>query len=108
MSNPRLEKLLGMLEKQPDDTFLNYALAMEYLGAGNTPGAIGLFRKVLLIEDHNVAAKYQLARLICQDDPKEAILLLESGMKDARLKSDLKTANEFRSLLDEILFDSEE
>lgn len=105
MSNLRLEKLLGMLEKQPQDTFLNYALAMEYLGAGNNNKASECFRKVLQLEEHNVAAKYQLAKLISEEHPKEAILLLESGMKDARLKSDLKTANEFRSLLDEILFD---
>lgn len=105
MSNPRLQKLLDMLEKQPQDTFLNYALAMEYQGAGDKNKATELFRKVLQIEEHNVAAKYQLAKLISEEHPKEAILLLESGMRDAKLKSDLKTANEFRSLLDEILFD---
>ena len=107
MPNIRLQKLAEMLEKQPGDTFLIYAMAMEYIGLNDRDKAIELFRKVLEAEEHNIAAKYQLARLLRDSHPKEAILLLESGMRDAKLKSDMKTANEFRSLLDEIIFDEE-
>ncbi len=35
MSNIRLQKLAEMLEKQPNDTFLLYAMGMEYLGMGD-------------------------------------------------------------------------
>lgn len=108
MSNIRLVKLNEMLEKQPDDAFLLYALGMEYMGMNDAGKAEELFRKVLAIEVHNIAAKYQLAKLISYNSPKEAILLLEEGMREAKMKSDQKTANEFRSLLDEIIFDSEE
>jgi predicted Zn-dependent protease len=108
MSNIRLLKLNEMLEKQPDDAFLLYALGMEYMGMSEAGKAEDMFRKVLTIEAHNIAAKYQLARLISNGNPKEAILLLEAGMREAKLKSDQKTANEFRSLLDEIIFDSDE
>lgn len=104
MPNQRLQKLLEMLDKQPEDSFLNYALAMEYLGLNNKEKAEETFRKVLSLDEHNIAAKYQLASLIQHDHTAEAITLLESGMKDAKLKGDMKTANEFRTLIDEIVF----
>jgi predicted Zn-dependent protease len=104
MSNTRLQKLVEMLEKHPNDSFLNYALAMEYLGMNDAKMAESTFRRVLELDEENIAAKYQLAQLIQEEHTAEAILLLESGMKAAKQKGDMKTANEFRSLIDEIVF----
>ena len=43
----RMKKLLKMLESSPGDTFLLYALAMDYKKAGDIPAAIELFDKVI-------------------------------------------------------------
>lgn len=101
----RLQKLLEMLEKQPNDSFLTYAVGMEHLGLHNDTEAVKWFEKTLEHEPDNIAAHYQLALLHHKyGKEKEAITLLEKGMGLAKNKGDLKTANEFRTALDEILF----
>lgn len=101
----RLHKLLEMLDKQPNDTFLTYAVGMEHLGNNNDVEAQQWFEKTLSIEPDNIATHYQLALLYHKyGKDKEAINLLEKGMVLAKNKGDLKTSNEFRTALDEIIF----
>ena len=105
MSNIRLQKLTEMLEQQPNDPFLTYAMAMEYLGISNLHKAEELFKQVLLIDINHLAAHYQLGILLPNlDKEEEAITLLEKGLILAQQKGDLKTKNEFRSALDELLY----
>lgn len=106
MSNQRLQKLTEMLEKQPDDTFLLYAIAMEHLGVNDKNQAEILFKQVLRIESDNVPAHYQLGLIFEQTNrDREAVQMFEEGMKLAKFKGDLKTVNEFRAALDELLFE---
>lgn len=93
-----------MLEKQPDDLFLQYALAMEYLGRQQPDTAQKLFEQIIAADEHYVAAYYQLGLLIEGTDEKRAIAVYEKGMLEAQLKGDRKTVNEFRSALDELLY----
>lgn len=93
-----------MLGQQPQDLFLKYALAMEYLGMQNNADAAVLFREVIAADSHYIAAYYQLGKLMEQNDEKEAIAIYEKGMEEARIKNDRKTMNEFRSALDELMF----
>lgn len=105
MANVRLEKLLEMLHKQPNDAFLHYAVGMEYLGLNQTAEAENWFRKVLGIEPDNIATHYQLGLLLHQKgSEKEAITLLEHGQHLAMNKGDLKTANEFKTAIEEIIY----
>jgi predicted Zn-dependent protease len=104
MSNSRFDKLIEMLEQQPDDLFLQYALGMEYLGMGKTADAEKQFRAILLVDAHHVASYYQLGKLLEGTDECEAIQIYEKGMAEAKLRNDLKTMNEFRSALDELLY----
>jgi Tfp pilus assembly protein PilF len=43
----RLEKLKAMLEKSPEDTFLLYALALEYRKSGDTKSTIEYLDRVI-------------------------------------------------------------
>ncbi|MES2560990.1 MAG: hypothetical protein V4590_14685 [Bacteroidota bacterium] len=104
MANSRFDKLLEMLEKQPDDLFLQYALAMEYLGMQQPEKAQNLFEQIIAADEHYVAAYYQLGLLLEGSDEKRAIAIYEKGMQEAQLKGDRKTVNEFRSALDELLY----
>lgn len=104
MSNSRFEKLLELLEQQPDDLFLQYALGMEFLGMGKTEEAQKQFRAIIAADAHHVASYYQLAKLVEASNEAEAIQLYETGMAEAKLKNDLKTMNEFRSALDELRY----
>jgi Tfp pilus assembly protein PilF len=105
MSDSRLEKLIQLLEQQPADLFLQYALAMEYLGLADIQQAELNFRKVLAHDETYIPAYYQLGK-ICEGEGKdqEAIRLFEKGLAYAQQKKDLKTMNEFRTALDELLF----
>ena len=98
------QKLLEMLEKQPDDLFLQYALAMEYLGMQQSDKAQVLLRQIITADEHYVAAYYQLGLLLQQTDEAAAVAIFEKGMQEAQAKGDRKTVNEFRSALDELLY----
>lgn len=105
MSNIRLQKLAEMLEKQPNDTFLIYAMGMEYLGTGDLNAAEKYFKQVLEVDPLHVATHYQLGILFTQTNREnEAQNFLEKGCELAKQKGDLKTQNEFRSALDELLY----
>lgn len=105
MSNIRLQKLSEMLEKQPNDTFLLYAMGMEHLGMGDVTVAEKYFKQVLEVDTNHVASQYQLGILFTQQNREnEAQLILEKGFELAKQKGDLKTQNEFRSALDELLY----
>lgn len=103
MSNIRLQKLAEMLEKQPHDTFLLYAMGMEYLGMSDVNVAEKYFKQVLEVDSNHIATHYQLGILFTQlNRENEAQLVLEKGFELAKQKGNLKTQNEFRSALDEL------
>ena len=107
MPNQRMQKLLEMYKQEPDDLFLCYAVGMEYLGTKEMEKAEAQFRKVLLLDDAYIPAYYQLGQLIATKGTSfenEAAVFYESGMALAKAKKDNKTANEFRTALDELQF----
>lgn len=60
---PRKELIYDMLVKEPNDVFLNYALAMEHLSAEEFKEAEAQLRKVLAINPHYLPCFYQLGQL---------------------------------------------
>lgn len=107
MPNQRMQKLLEMYEQEPDDLFLGYAIAMEYLGIKEMDKAEEQFRKILLLDETHIPSYYQLGQLLASkgtDFEDEAAVFYERGMALAKAKKDNKTANEFRSALDEMQY----
>lgn len=105
MNQERLSKLLQMLEENKEDTFLTYAIAMEFLGGSDTENALLWFAKTMEINDAHLPSMYQLALLhSALGQTETACSYLEKGLELLKGSKDLKTSNEFRSLLDELLF----
>ncbi len=105
MQNNRLEKLQEMLEESPNDIFLNYAVAMEFKGKNRFDLFQKQLEKVLTLDENHVASLYQLGLLLSENQQiEQAIILLEKGLNLAKEKKDMKTYNEFKSLLDELLY----
>jgi Tfp pilus assembly protein PilF len=104
MSNSRFDKLRQLLDEQPNDLFLQYALAMEYLGMYDLEKAKVLFEKIIATDAKYVAAYYQLGLILKDTDEAAAITVFEKGLDEALLTGDRKTVNEFRSALDEMLY----
>lgn len=105
MQNNRLEKLQEMLAETPQDIFLNYALAMEYKGLSQVDNTLKQLNTVLLLDENHVPTLYQLGVFWSEKSENEkALLYLKNGLQIAKQKKELKTANEFQALIDEILY----
>lgn len=60
---PRKELIFDMLLKEPNDVFLNYALAMEHLSSEEFKEAELQFKKVLTINSNYLPCFYQLGQV---------------------------------------------
>jgi tetratricopeptide (TPR) repeat protein len=58
-NTPRLEQLLKLLEREPNDTFLIYGLALEHKNAGDLPKAIELLNRVIQLDGGYCYAYHQ-------------------------------------------------
>jgi tetratricopeptide (TPR) repeat protein len=105
MNQERLAKLLQMLAENNTDTFLTYAIAMEYLGDADSENALLWFNKTLKINSEHIATLYQVALIYSNLGQTEtACKFLEKGITILKNSPDKKTLNEFKSLLDELLY----
>jgi tetratricopeptide (TPR) repeat protein len=89
MPESRLDKLLEFLKNEPDDEFLQYALATEYLRLNDTQKALEFYEK--LVSDHPdyVGTYYHLGKLYEALNRKpDAIIIYEKGMEIAQRKRD--------------------
>ncbi len=101
----RLESLRKMLESNPSDLFLHYALAMEYLSAGDDIPALEKLEEIRHDAPEYLPTYYQLAKLYEKmNDNASAIRIYEQGIEVARNQNETKTMNELRSALDELIF----
>ena len=92
----RIDMLLAMLEKEPDDIFLNYALGTEYVGELDVVQAEFQFKKVLQMEPNYIAAYYQLGKLFeSQLKNTEALEFFKVGLEKAKIAKNNKAINEF-------------
>lgn len=92
----RIDMLLEMLTKEPNDIFLNYALGIEYVGELDVVQAEFQFKKVLEMEPNYIAAYYQLGKLFeSQLKNTEAIEFYKLGLEIARSQKNNKAINEF-------------
>lgn len=101
MSHARIDQLIGMLEKEPNDLFLNYALGLEYCNdLQRAADAESQFRIVLGIDPNYIPAYYQLGRLFAALlRTPEAIEFYKIGLEKAREQKNNKAINEFGEAL---------
>lgn len=101
----RLEQLTIMLKENPEDVFLNYAIAMEHMSSGNNSDAIQKLQFVMALDRNYLPLYYQLAKLYeLVGETDKAIETYENGMVIAGENDDRKTYGELRSALEELTF----
>jgi len=94
---PRKALIMEMLQKEPDDVFLNYALAMEYLGVDNLAAAMQQFEKTLQIDPTYLACFYQLGQINEKlDDRGKALGYYKQGVELAKLQNNHKALGELQ------------
>lgn len=101
----RIEKLKEFLQQNPADSFLQHALALEYIKAGNDKEAQKLFEDILQREPGYVGSYYHLAKLLERNGNTEAaIKWYEKGMEAAKKAGENHAYNELRSAYEELTF----
>lgn len=102
----RIEQLLAFLKESPDDAFLNYALATEYVGLGDDDKAEVIFRILLEKQPDYIATYYHLGKLMERKTEKEeAISIYEKGIEKAKKSGERHTLSELQSALLELQYD---
>ena len=107
MSINRLERLQEFLNNEPNDPFLKYALATEYLRLNNPEKALWFFLDLVDKHIDYVGTYYHLGKLYEQiSQPKEALAIYEKGIAVAKKIKDQHALNEllgvYNSLQDEL------
>lgn len=91
----RMRQILSYLEKTPGDSFLQHALALEYVKQGNDPEAIRVFRELLHRDPAYVGSYYHLgAALERTGDPAAALSVYREGIAEARRQGETRAASE--------------
>lgn len=94
-----------MLQAHPSDSFLQHALALEYLKIGEETAARTLFENVLKDDENYVGSYYQLAKLLEQNDQLEkAKAVYEKGMLKAKEMGDQHAYNELLSAYEDLIY----
>jgi predicted Zn-dependent protease len=97
----RKEKLLAMLETDPGDPFLHYALAKELLSAGETEPGVSKLRGVIDRFPEYHAAHFQLAQTLSeQGQTEEARQVTEQGILAAKQAGDAHAVSEMTGFLE--------
>ena len=99
----RIEKLLEMMESSGQDSFLQHALALEYIKIGNDEDARNLFNQLLHREPGYVGSYYHLGKLLERvGDLEGAVGTYRRGMEEAKKADDKHSYNELQGALEEL------
>jgi Tfp pilus assembly protein PilF len=99
----RIEKLKEFLAASPEDSFLQHALALEYVKIDNDAEAKKLFTAILEREPGYVGSYYHLGKLLERiNEIPLAITTYENGMKAAKKAGDNHSYNELQGAYEDI------
>lgn len=99
----RIDKLLEFLKQNPNDSFLQHALALEYVKVGKSTEAKRLFKDILHREPGYIGSYYHLAKLQeFMEEKDEAIKTYETGMTEAKKAGDQHAYNELQGAYEEL------
>jgi tetratricopeptide (TPR) repeat protein len=99
----RIEKLKEFLIANPDDDFVQHALALELIKLGKDDEARTLFEKILTLNPSYIGSYYHYAKLLERAGEKEqAIQWYESGMAAAKKAGENHAYNELQAAWEEL------
>jgi len=96
----RKERLQEMLAEQPDDPFLRYGLAMEFISEGSDDEAVRCFNELLAVTPDYVPAYLQAAQaLVRLRQTEQARQMFSRGISTAQKQGDQHAAEEMQAFL---------
>ena len=101
----RINKLQEYLQSSPVDSFLQHALALEYIKIGDDASARQLFESVLSHDPRYVGSYYHLAKLLERTGENQlAIEWYEKGMAAAKEAGDQHSYNELQASHEDLVY----
>ena len=101
----RIKKLQEFLVLNPADSFVQHALALEYIKLGKDEDARVLFEEILSREPSYIGSYYHLAKLFERNGNEgEAIKVYERGMEMAKRTGENHAYGELKSAYEELTF----
>lgn len=93
------------LQANPSDSFVQHALALEYIKLGDELKARVLFEKILAADENYIGSYYHLAKLLERiQETDAAIAVYEKGMERAKAAGDNHAYSELRSAYEDLTF----
>ena len=100
----RIERIKDFLKNSPDDSFLNHALALEYIKLGNDSEARILFETILSHNPNYIGSYYHLAKLLERSgENQQALQCYEKGIEEAIKAGDQHALNELRAAYEDLV-----
>lgn len=104
--NQRIEHILEFLKEDPADSFMNYALGLEYVKEDKLEQAIELFLKVVDSDPKYIACYYQLGKVFQQTrEIEKAGEIYTRGMELSKNDTNRKTYQELKEAYNLMLDD---
>ncbi|MEE6186432.1 hypothetical protein PIECOFPK_02618 [Mycovorax composti] len=101
----KIEQIKAMLKENPADSFLQHALALEYIKAGEEELAKKTFVTLLEANPDYVGSYYHLAKLYeRQGAEQDAIRVYEQGMAVAQRLGEQHAYSELRSAYEDLTY----
>lgn len=99
----RIKKILAFLKDNPADSFLQHALALEYIKLGEDVKAKQIFLDLLERDPSYTGSYYHLAKLLERTgEPAAAINWYKRGMSEAEKQHDTKTYHELEAACEDL------
>jgi tetratricopeptide (TPR) repeat protein len=103
--NQRITQLLQWLETDANDTFLLYAVAMEYKNF-DIPKALEYFEKLLTSHEDYLPTYYQVAEIYVElKETEKAEMIYKKGIQLAQQQKQQKTLAELQSAYNNFLYE---
>lgn len=99
-SSERIESLLQLLKGEPNDSFLNYALSLEYQKSGRVNEAIALIENLLSRDETYLGAYLQLGKMYEEQlNGDMALKTYQKGCAIAKIQNQKKALAELEEAI---------
>jgi Tfp pilus assembly protein PilF len=101
----RISKLKAFLVANPTDSFLQHALALEFIKLGDDEHARDLFEEIINREPGYIGSYYHLAKLQERlGETDKAVQMYKQGMEEAKKAGDNHAYGELKGAYEELTF----
>ena len=108
METERLSSLFELLKTDENNSFLNFAIAQEYLKTGNKNEALTYFKKILKTDPEYTGTYYHLGKLYeLLGKYDQAITTYQTGMKISLEQQEMHAHQELKNALSLITGESD-